>query len=96
MAGLTEAVLELVQTVGGMAIEQRQPGQMLRALLELANGKPKGRKHLDDLTLALIGRLDAHAGVMACIEAKSGQIGAAMKWVWQKKVGWVYVNGILR
>lgn len=78
-AQLAEAVLGLVQAVSAMAVEQRQQGQMLQALLELAAEKPKPETRLDELIQALIGRLDAHAGAMARMEAGFGQIGAAVE-----------------
>ncbi len=66
VARLTEAVLALEQPVSGMAAVLEQQGHMLRALLELAAGVKDGR--LDELLVALIGRLDAHASAMKRVE----------------------------
>ena len=67
VARLTEAVLGLEGSVSGLAAVLEQQGEMLRALLELAAAKP-GESRLDELLVALIGRLDAHASVMKRVE----------------------------
>ena len=74
LAQLAETVLGLMQAVSGMAAEQWQQGQMLRALLELTAEKPKGEMRLDELIRALIGRLDAHAGAIAHVEGEFKKI----------------------
>lgn len=78
VARLTGAVLALEGSVSGLAAVLEQQGEMLRALLELAAAKP-GESRLDELLVALIGRLDAHAGAMARLEARFGQVGAAVE-----------------
>lgn len=74
VARLTEAVLGLEGSVSGLAAVLEQQGEMLRALLELAAAKP-GESRLDELLVALIGRLDRHAAAMERIEAALGKIG---------------------
>ena len=68
VARLTEAVLGLEQSVSGMAAVLEQQGEMLGALLQLAAAGAKDGR-VDELLVALIGRLDAHAGVMKRVEA---------------------------
>ncbi len=73
MARLTEAVLGLEGSVSGLAAVLEQQGEMLRALLELAAAKP-GESRLDELLVALIGRLDRHATAVERMEAALGKI----------------------
>ncbi len=79
VARLAGAVESLAQAVEGMGAVLEQQGWMLRQLLDAALTAPKVEVPLHELLVALIGRLDAQAGVLGRVEKGLGQIGAAVE-----------------
>ncbi len=63
--------------MSGIAAVLEQHGAMLQRLLEVSTAAAEETR-LHELILALIGRLDAQAGVLGRLEAGFGQIGAAV------------------
>jgi len=78
-ARLTKAVIRLEQAVSGIAAVLEQHGQMLQRLLETSTTAPAEEMRLHERILALIGLLDAQAGVLGRMEAGFGQISAAVE-----------------
>ena len=78
-AQLAEAVAGLERAMGGIAALLKQHGWMLQRLLELAAKPEEDTPRLDELIVALIGRLDRQAGILERMEARFGQIGAAVE-----------------
>ena len=78
-AQLVETVAGLEQVMGQVAAILEQHGQMLRALLEASAAKPKEATRLEGLIEALIDRMDTQAEVLGRMEARFGQIGAAVE-----------------
>ena len=78
-AQLAEAVAGLERAVGQVAAILEQHGRMLQRLLEMAAKPEEDTPRLDELVVALIGRLDRQAGILERMEARFGQIGAAVE-----------------
>ena len=68
VARLAGAVEDLAQAVEGIGAVLEQQGWMLRQLLDAAVTAPKAEVPLHELLVALIGRLDAQAGVLGRVE----------------------------
>lgn len=60
------------QAVSSIAVVLEQHGAMLQGLLEVSTAAPAEETRLHELILALIGRLDAQAGVLRRPEAGFG------------------------
>jgi len=75
---LVETVAGLERVMGQVAVILQQHGQMLRELLEAAAVRPKEESGLDELVLALIGRMDRQAGLLERMEARFGQVGESV------------------
>lgn len=65
---LAGAVEDLAQAVEGIGAVLEQQGWMLRQLLDAAVTAPQAEVPLHELLVALIGRLDAQAGVLGRVE----------------------------
>ena len=77
-AQLAEAVAALGQAMGGIAAILEQHGRMLQRLPEMAAKPEEDTPLLEELSVALIDRLDRQAGILERMEARFGQIGAAV------------------
>ncbi len=78
MAQLTAAVLALERSMNGVVGVLDQQGLMLRELLAAAaENVREGR--VDELLVALIGRLDRHAAMMERVEAGIEGVRAAVE-----------------
>lgn len=78
-ARIADAVVGLERAVSGIAVVQEQHGWMLGQLLDAAAAEPEEESRLHELIMALIGRLDAQAEQLQRMEARLGQIGAAVE-----------------